>query len=309
MSGERTAGPSGAADTEASGLRRLLPEKPVLAMLWVAGLYLLYVTVSYYVGRDRLGGDAHAYWLTGRPWYVPYQISPNHNDAYLYSPAFAQLIRPLTWMPWPAFLSLWIAGETCAFLWLLRPLGWRWALPLVLWCSPELVIGNVLGFLAVALVAGFARPATWSAFLLTKPVLGLGAVWFLVRREWRRSVVAFGVTAAIVSASVALDPTGWGQWMRFLMTNAGRDGGLLWARALLALVIVVWAALRGHRWALPVALLIATPVFAGAPSLTILAAVPRLLNHHTRRTDEAAPRAQADPGPPAKGRVTERQGR
>ena len=30
-------------------LRRLPVGRPVLAMLWLAGLYLLYVTVAYYV--------------------------------------------------------------------------------------------------------------------------------------------------------------------------------------------------------------------------------------------------------------------
>jgi hypothetical protein len=45
---------------------------------------------------------------------------------------------------------------------------------------------------------------------------------------------------------------------------------------------VTYAALGDRRWALPVALLLATPVFVGAPSLIILAAGPRLLDRRTR---------------------------
>lgn len=273
-------------------LRDLVSGRPVLAMLWLAGLYLLYVTASYYVARDRLGGDAHAYWLTGQPWYTPYRIAPNHNDAYLYSPAFAQFIRPLTWLPWPAFLSVWMTAETIAFVWLLRPLGWRVALPLVLWCAPEIVIGNVLGFLATAVVLGFYRPWTWSAMALTKPVLAVGAVWFLVRREWRLLTMALGTTAVIVGASVALDLDAWSRWLRFLLAQATGGTGNLLVRMVIALVIVVVAALKGQRWMLPFALLMATPVFAGAPSLTILAALPRLLIHDRAAGDERSPRSR-----------------
>ncbi|GAA1992144.1 hypothetical protein GCM10009817_37870 [Terrabacter lapilli] len=269
-------------------LRELALRKPVLVMLWLAGLYLLYVTVEYYLARDRLGGDAHAYWLTGQPWYTPYTIAPNHNDAYLYSPAFAQLIRPATWLPWPVFLALWMSAETGAFLWLLRPLGWRLALPLVLWCAPEIVIGNVLGFLGIAVVASFTRPWSWSAMVLTKPVLAVGAVWFLVKREWQSFAVSIGLAVLVTGASVALDPAGWSRWLQFLTTHATDSQGSLLVRAATALAIVICAALAGRRWMVPFALLVATPVFAGAPSLTILAAVPRLVTLRDRAGDDAS---------------------
>ena len=47
--------------------------------------------------------DAHAYWTAWQggmydtPWLV--------NGAYSYSPAFAQLIWPLTLLPWPVFAA------------------------------------------------------------------------------------------------------------------------------------------------------------------------------------------------------------
>jgi len=292
-------------------VRRLPLGRPLIALLWLAGLYLLYVTVAFYLARDRVGGDAHAYWLTGQPGYTPYQIAPNHDDAYLYSPAFAQLIRPLTWLPWPGFLSVWIVAETGAFLWLLRPLGWRWALPLVLWCTPEIVIGNVLGFLAVALVLSFARPWMWSATVLTKPIFGVGAVWFLVRREWRPFANAVGATALFVGASTAFDPDGWSRWLRFLTASAGGSSQTLWFRAAIALGIVVGAALADKRWMLPIALLVATPVFAGAPSLTILAALPRLRGSRFCEGDDAVRDAPTlrQPEPTERGRSGSGRGR
>lgn len=251
-------------------------EKPVLVLMWLAGCYLLFVTVSYYLGFDRIGGDAHAYWLTGQSWYTPYRIAPNRPDAYLYSPAFAQIIRPLTWLPWPVFATVWISAETTAFAWLLRPLGWRWVGPLVLWCAPELVIGNVLGLLAVALVVSFAHPWSWSAMVLTKPVFCVGALWFAVRGEWRRFAVAVGTTLVIVVASFAFEPHLWVVWMRFLLEHSRGSTWFFPGRILLAGVLVVVAARTDRRWLLPFALLMATPVLAGSPSLTILAALPRL---------------------------------
>ncbi|WP_256795758.1 glycosyltransferase family 87 protein [Terrabacter sp. Ter38] len=257
-------------------------------MLWLAGAYLVYVTVSYYVARGRLGGDAHAYWLTGQSWYVPYEIAPNRNDAFLYSPVFAQVVHPLTLLPWPSFLTVWMAAETAAFVWLLRPLGWKWALPLVLWCAPEIVIGNVLGFLGVALVVSFTQPWLWSAMFLTKPVFGVGTLWFAARREWHRFAVAIGSTGLVVGVSALLDPEAWVEWIRFLAMNAGGSATALVVRTALAVAIVLLAARKGQRWPMPVALLVATPVFVGAPSLTILAAVPRLLSPPRERLDDAA---------------------
>lgn len=260
-------------------------EKPLIGILWVAGCYLLYIAITFYVERGRFGTDAHAYWLTGQPGYTAYELLPTQPDAFLYSPAFAQLVRPLTLLPWPAFITVWIIGETAAFAWLLRPLGWRWALPLLLWCSPEIVIGNVLGFLGVALVLGFRRPWSWSAMALTKPVLALGAIWFLARREWRAFAWAVGATAMIAGLSFALDPDAWQQWITFLLESSTGGAGTLAVRSLVAVGVVVWAA-RSHRaWLLPVALLVATPVFAGSPSLTILAAIPRLLRPPSWQAD------------------------
>jgi hypothetical protein len=126
------------------------------------------------ISQGHLGADAHAYWLVGQPGVPLYSALPGELDAYLYSPAFAQAISLVTWMPWPAFVALWLLLEAIAFGWLLAPLGWRVAVPLWLLCSMEISLGNVVGFLAVAAVLGTKRPAVWAAFALTKPSLFLG---------------------------------------------------------------------------------------------------------------------------------------
>src|SRR4029453_16027075 len=122
--------------------------------------------------------------------------------AYLYSPAFAQLLAPLTWLPLNVFTAIW-TGINCAALWyLLR----RWSLPSLLFLPIpfEIISGNVHLLYAVAIVAGFRYPVTWALMLLTKVTPGVGLLWFLVRREWRALAIAIGLTAAIVAVSFVL---------------------------------------------------------------------------------------------------------
>lgn len=277
---------------QAGGDLRAFATRCAILGLWIGGLALAFMTVSYYLTGHRLVGDGHAYWLTGQSWFRPYAQPPNTKDAYLYSPAFAQLISPLTHLPWPAFASLWVCAETTAFLWLLRPLGWRWALPLVLWCTPELVIGNVLGFIAVALVLAIAHPAAWSAMLLTKPTFGVGALWHLARGEWRRFAIAASVTCGIAVVSFAIEPTLWKSWVHFLLAHSGESIWFFPGRLAVAVALVIIAARTRRPWLLAVALVFATPVLAGSPSLTVLAAVPRLLASDAGR-DQEGPEADA----------------
>lgn len=253
-------------------------EIPALLMMGLAGAGLTYFVFQYYSDAGVLVGDGHAYWLTGQDGYQPYEIAPNHRDAFLYSPAFAHAISPLARLPWPVFAIVWVAAEAAAFVWLLRPLGWAWTVVLLLWCSPELVIGNILGFMAVALVLGLGRwPGAWALPILTKPVFGIGVLWFAVRGEWRRFGSAIAVTVTAFAVSFLLDQGMWSSWAQFLLSSAQEDKGALPARVLMAIGLVVFAAKTDRRWLVPVALLVCTPVFAGSPSLTILAAIPRLL--------------------------------
>lgn len=251
--------------------------KLLLLGLWLGGLALTAVTIAYYATGHRLVGDAHAYWLTGRDWYVPYVNPPDTKDAYLYSPAFAQLIAPVTWLAWPVFATLWVTAESVAFCWLLRPLGWTWTLPLLLWCSPELVIGNVLGFEGVAVVLAVTRPSAWTFGVLTKPTFGIGLLWFAIRREWGRLFVGCVVPLTVTAASLLWAPAPWIAWIGFMVDNANASTFAFPVRLVAAVLVVGLAARTNRPWLLAVALVLATPVFAGSPSLTVLAAVPRLL--------------------------------
>lgn len=245
--------------------------------LWIAGIWLVAVTLAYY-WHGHIGGDAHAYWATTHRASSLYAIVYG-PDRYLYSPAFAQLVAPLTHLSWPVFAAIWIGAETAAFAWLLRPLGWSLALPALLWCVPELAIGNVLGFVGVALVLSITRPWAWPMMLLTKPTFGVAMLWHAARREWRRLGVALAVTAVIAGASFCVAPNLWWQWLHFLTamsTGAGHTGGTLWLRLPLAAALSIYAGRTNRPWLLPAAMLIATPAFAGSPSLTVLAAIPRL---------------------------------
>ncbi len=242
------------------------------------GLALTAWIVAYYVSNGWLLADAHAYWATRQDGYEPYLIPIRELDAYQYSPAFAQVIAVITWLPWPAFAALWVAVEAAAFLWLLRPLGWAWAGVGLLWCSPELALGNIYGLLAVATVLALRGwPQAWSLAILTKPTLAVGLGWHVARREWRHLAIAGATVAGITLVSVWIDPEMWRAWVAYLGESSDGVDWLLWLRLGLAAAVVVLGARAGLAWLVPVGLMLATPTVGSISVLTILAAVPRLL--------------------------------
>lgn len=242
---------------------------------WVFGLAT--AVISLVVIVPGFGYDAHAYWLAGRTL-NPYAAAPGTLNAYLYSPVFAQLIRPLAQLPWPAFMALWMVAETAVFVWLTAPLPLRWRVPVLLACVPELLMGNVYGYLALALVLGMRHPAAWAFPLLTKVSPGgLGLLWLVAGRRWRDLVVAVLVTLFIAAASYSLEPRLWRDWVLFLVHAGGEDSGWTLVRTVAAAVIVVIAALLRQPWLLPLALWVGAPVLGlSSKDLAIFAAVPRL---------------------------------
>src|SRR5204863_697001 len=139
-----------------------------------------------------------------------------------YSPAFAQLLTPIVWLPVAVFTALWTALNSATLWFLLR----RWALPglLFLPIALEVISGNVHLLYAAAIVIGFRWPAAWALMFLTKLTPGIGVGWFLVRREWRSLAIALGVTAAIAAVSFVLDQAQWARWIDILRTDAGGAG-------------------------------------------------------------------------------------
>ena len=239
--------------------------------------------------------SAHAYWNV---WRVgPYALPPGSPDAYNYSPAFAQVIYPLTLLPWPAFLAIWSMLLLAALLWLLWPLPprWRW-LAVAYVAPPALLIGNIEAFLAVAAAVGLNRPAAWAFPLLTKVTPGMGPVWFALRREWRRFGLSVLTTAAVVAVSYAVSPGLWVQWWHFVAeaptppTQAFYPP--LWLRLVAAVGVVAWGARTGRRWALAVAMVLAMPLWSSGV-LVLLTALPRLGRRPTARPPSYRPTRSA----------------
>jgi len=228
--------------------------------------------------------DAYAYWTTRHGVFYD-AATTGRIGAYLYSPAFAQLLAPLVWMPLALFTAIWTALNSATLWFLLR----RWALPSLLFLpiALEIVSGNVHLLYAAAIVVGFRWPAAWALMFLTKVTPGVGVLWFLVRREWRSLAIALGATAAIAAVSFALDPNQWMRWLDVLRGDLGGAGGgsfetvgwylpiALAPRLVVAAVLIAYAARSNRPWLVPVGVVLAMPVI-WLNSLAVLAAVPAL---------------------------------
>ena len=166
--------------------------------------------------------DAYAYWTTRTGDYYA-AAQTGQIGAYLYSPAFAQLLAPLTWLPINVFTALWTALNCAALWYLLR----RWSLPSLLFLPIpfEIISGNVHLLYGVAIVVGFRWSASWALMFITKVTPGIGVLWFLVRREWRAFAVAIGATAAIVAVSFLLNRAAWEQWVALLRADLTGGAG------------------------------------------------------------------------------------
>lgn len=207
------------------------------------------------------GQDAYCYWFPSLA--APYARSDWTDPiAYVYSPAFLQILSPIRALPWQAYMGAWTAIQLVAAY---VVSGRRWFAAGVLLALMEIAGGNVHLVLAAAMVVGFRYPAAWSLVLLTKITPGIGLLWFVVRREWRQLAIALGATAAIMAVSYVLMPAAWADWVGVLSRVAGRDG--TWAavpipfiaRLPFAVVLVIWGARTDRFWTVPVAGMLALP--------------------------------------------------
>ncbi len=252
---------------------------PRLGALLAVGVWLAVVAMAAPIGRSfGTGQDAIAYWsaqladpYANSEWTVP--------PGYVYSPAFLQLVSPLTRLPWIAFMGAWAAILLVA----LRTLtGSRWFLLGLLTATIEIAGGNISLLLGLAIVAGFRWPATWAFVLLTKITPGIGLLWFAVRREWRSLAIALGATALVVAVSATLMPTAWLQWIDVLqratkydVTAAGVPLPFI-LRLPFAIGLVVWGARTDRRWTVPVASMLALPALWYGSLSMLLAVIPLL---------------------------------
>jgi hypothetical protein len=266
-------------------------------LLAIAGLIAI-VVFSDPAAVWGTGREALCYWT---PTYADPYLHSEWNDpiAYVYSPAFLQLLAPIKWLSWPLFLAAW----TVIQLGVLRFLtGARWLWLGVVLAAMEIGGGNISLLLAAAIVVGFRWPAAWALVLLTKVTPGIGLLWFAVRREWRNLAIALGATAAVVAVSFVIAPQAWLDWGDVLVRTAtsGRSG--TWAaipipllvRLPFAVALVVWGARTDRRWTVLVAALLALPaIWYGSLSMLIgLFAIERM------RTEPRAGRRVSVPAAP-----------
>jgi hypothetical protein len=250
-----------------------------LAIVWIATVAL---AEPYVAGSLGTGHDAHDYWLAARAA-DPYAagLSWGQPGAYVYSPAFLQLASPLLRLPWQVFVAAWTAIALGALLWLARPVA---LLLMLLVALPELWGGTIHLLLPPAVVLSLLNAAVWAFVVLTKVTPGIGLLWFAVRREWRHLAQATAATGVVVLVSAALAPDLWRSWIGILAGNANSDPIVLGVipiplvvRLPIAVALIVWAASRNHRWALPVACMLALPAW-WVGGLTMLLAIPALID-------------------------------
>lgn len=228
---------------------------------------------------DMPAYDVYAYWAT-RDGFDYSAARQGDTGAYLYSPVFAQVVTPLTALPWQVFAGVWTALIAAPLLWL----AGRYAALIVV--LPPVFMSVALGqldllFAAIAIV-GLRWPAVWVLPILTKITPGVGLIWFVVRREWRSLGIALLLTATTVGVSAAFSADAWAAWLAMVarMEFPELGGGLwflpipLWLRLVVAAALIAWGAATDRQWVLPVGVCLSLPtVWLNTPTI-LVALVP-----------------------------------
>lgn len=244
-------------------------------MLAMAGLVFAWVWLNFNP-VDYLQ-DAKVYWRFDFD-HLYASSTVGGREAYLYSPAFAQILSPLGILPWPVFKALFSAANLLLLAWMAGPrLG---ALMLLIPGSPiasEIGVGNIHLIIGAVAVIGFRFPQAWAFNALTKITPGVGLLWFVGRRAWRSLGIAIATTAAITLVSFAVAPHLWFEWLTTLRSNSGVAIPAyavalpmpLLLRLLIAAILALVAGIRDWRWLVPVACFVALPV-PWVPALSLL---------------------------------------
>ncbi|TAJ99959.1 MAG: DUF2029 domain-containing protein [Chloroflexota bacterium] len=219
--------------------------------------------------------DLYAYWLT-RDGLVYATAHQGETGAFLYAPVFAQLISPLTALPWPIFAGLWTALMAAPLAWL----AGRYALAVVLIPAAAICVasGQLDLVFAAVILLGLRWPALWALPILTKVTPGIGLLWFLVRGEWKALGIAAVATAGVAAVSAAVDPVAWAGWIGMLARMDFPElGGGLWFlplplgfRLFVAAALIAWGAATDRRWVLPVGVCLSLPtVWLNSPTILV----------------------------------------
>lgn len=256
-----------------------------------------YYAIQRQFAWEFVGTDALAYWRVDLAHPFAHSVE-GIPSSYVYPPPLAQLLTPLSILPFPLFHAAWTVMLLGVLVWLVRP--WPWAaLILLLPISWEIFVGQVHLFIAAAIVLGFAHPSLWALPVLTKLTPSVGLAWFAVRREWRALATAVAAIVTVVAVSVALSPGAWSDWIAFIIASRGQ-GELLWVRVLVGVALVGFGGLTDRRWLVPVGVFISLPV-VWVESWVILLAIIRL---RPESWTSPAPTAQPSSVPDAGGGAT-----
>lgn len=254
---------------------------PVEAPRWTLGVPALLLALSTGIAIQVLvlltlsGGDpvdALCYWLTN-----PAQPYARAQFQFAYSPVVAQLMAPLFQWPFPMFAALLRVIEVVSLIFLTGPLAG--ALIFTTPVASEINAANINLLIAVIMVLGFRWPALWAVPLLTKPSMGVGLVWFLVRGEWRKLAIPIAIAGALALGSFALNQRVWFEYFTFLTSGTAQDGGWpypypIWARLPISLALVIWGGRTNRPWTVALASAFALPrLYYQSPAM-LIALVP-----------------------------------
>jgi glycosyl transferase family 87 len=246
--------------------------------------------------RSFWGFDAFAYWsidlsnLYGRSY-----GNTSGLGAFRYTPPVGQAFSVLDVLPWEVFFGLYFLAMVGVLYW---ASGRRPLVTLALVALPpvalELYHGNVHLFMAAAIVVGFRFPAAWAFVILAKVTPGIGALWFVFRREWRSAITIALATGGIALASYLVAPHLWTEYLSAMRDNISFrpiDGYPFDVpqviRIPLAILLVWWGARTDRRWTVPVAATIALPLIWWHGLSMLVAILPILREDRARAASEA----------------------
>jgi hypothetical protein len=261
--------------------------------LLLSTIALAYLAVRWWLlltsNDPILGADARTYW--GAPYSDPYR-GPQLGlpGAYLYPPAFLQVLWTLRQLPGELFQALGAALGVTALVYLVGPIGGALAVTALPFVFRDLLVGNIHLMLAAAIVLGIRHPAAWAFPILTKVTPGVGVLWFAARREWGALAIAFAVSAAIALVSFAISPALWAAWVDRMRGDTGTAGGpylaIFAGRLVIAALLVLYAGWRRRPWLIPIAVLLSLPILWPDSLAILLACFPLLVRERRQESQD-----------------------
>lgn len=237
-----------------------------------------YALLSYALARP-VGVDVAAYWDAAerlRTGETLYQAgAANASDQYRYAPWFAAAWIPLTFLPREPVVAAWVGLMVVAAVLSTLPLlprgpaGWAafaFFTPLQLQGA---IFGNVQPLLVLMLVWGVNRASgpVWVAVGASLKAVPLAlALVYAGRGEWRRAILATGLTLLLVAPMLLFDLSGYSTEPGPNQNSLAGVSIFLWAPIALAAAVAAFVLARTpYRW------------LAGA--VAMVAALPRLLTY------------------------------